>query len=179
MFLSILAHHKKNYVVKFYHQRSGQTVSHYVNAVLLAILRLHSVLFVKPVPIPDDSTNPIWKWFKVLMDFSSQQSNGFRNGLGSTRKPSGNTRRIWTTQEEKVLLVALKDLVAKGQKNDNGFHTGYLNKLEDALRKAFPECDLQATPHITSKITTWRKHYSAIVSAKLQATGVGFNTTTC
>ncbi|KAL8519674.1 hypothetical protein ACS0TY_010563 [Phlomoides rotata] len=82
-------------------------------------------------------------------------------------------------REEKVLLAALKDLVAKGQKTDNGFRTGYLNKLEDALRKAFPGCDLQATPHITSKITTWRKHYSAIVSAKLLATGVGFNTTTC
>ncbi|KAL8491675.1 hypothetical protein ACS0TY_023319 [Phlomoides rotata] len=94
-------------------------------------------------------------------------------------KTSGNTRRVWTTREEKVLLAALKDLVAKGQKIDNGFRTGYLNKLEDALRKAFPGCDLQATPHITSKITTWRKHYSAIVSAKLQATSVGFNTTTC
>ncbi|KAL8487233.1 hypothetical protein ACS0TY_023778 [Phlomoides rotata] len=92
---------------------------------------------------------------------------------------SGNTRRAWTTREEKVLLAALKDLVAKGQKIDNGFRTGYLNKLEDALRKAFPGCDLQATPHITSKITTWCKHYSAIVSAKLQATSVGFNTTTC
>ncbi|KAL8481047.1 hypothetical protein ACS0TY_027544 [Phlomoides rotata] len=113
------------------------------------------------------------------MDFSSQQSNGFGNGLGSTRKPSGNTRRIWTTREENVLLAALKDLVAKGKKTDNGFRMGYLNKLEDALRKAFPGCDLQATPHITSKITTWRKHYFAIVSTKLQVTGVGFNTTSC
>ncbi|KAL8457260.1 hypothetical protein ACS0TY_035199 [Phlomoides rotata] len=64
VFLSILAHHKKNRIVKFYHQRSGQTVSHYVNTILLAILRLHSILFVKPVPIPDDITNPRWKWFK-------------------------------------------------------------------------------------------------------------------
>ncbi|KAL8534717.1 hypothetical protein ACS0TY_010668 [Phlomoides rotata] len=69
-----------------------------------------------------------------------------------------------------IVSYKLKDLVAKGQKTDNGFRTGYLNKLEDALRKAFPGCDLQATPHITSKITTWRKHYSAIVSAKLLAT---------
>ncbi|KAL8457261.1 hypothetical protein ACS0TY_035200 [Phlomoides rotata] len=113
------------------------------------------------------------------MDLLSQQSNGFGNSLSSTRKMSGNTRRVWMTREEKVLLAALKDLVAKGQKTDNGFLTGYLNKFEDALRKAFPRCDLQATPHITSKITTWHKHYSAIVSAKLQATSVGFNTTTC
>ncbi|KAL8461946.1 hypothetical protein ACS0TY_033145 [Phlomoides rotata] len=99
------------------------------------------------------------------MDFSSQQSNGFGNGVGSSRKTIGNTRRVWTTRGEKVLLAALKDLVAKGQKIDNEFRTGYLNKLEDALRKAFPGCDLQATPHITPKITTCRKNYSAIVSA--------------
>ncbi|KAL8538238.1 hypothetical protein ACS0TY_000276 [Phlomoides rotata] len=111
--------------------------------------------------------------------FMSRPLVAFMLPIGSTRKLSGNTRRIWTTREEKVLLAALKDLVAKGQKTDNGFCTGYLNKLEDALRKAFPGCDLQATPHITSKITTWRKHYSAIVSAKLLVTGVGFNTTTC
>ncbi|KAL8502641.1 hypothetical protein ACS0TY_021681 [Phlomoides rotata] len=116
---------------------------------------------------------------KSLDGFFITTIKRFGNGFESTRKPSGNIRRIWIRREEKVLLAALKDLVAKGQKTDNGFRTGYLNKLEDALRKAFPGCDLQATPHITSKITTWRKHYSAIVSAKLLATGVGFNTTTC
>ncbi|KAL8474404.1 hypothetical protein ACS0TY_031032 [Phlomoides rotata] len=64
MFLSILAHHKKNHVVKFNHQRSGQTVSQYVYAVFLAFLKMHTVLFVKPDPVPTDSTNPRWKWFK-------------------------------------------------------------------------------------------------------------------
>ncbi|KAL8553359.1 hypothetical protein ACS0TY_001873 [Phlomoides rotata] len=172
MFLSILAHHKKNRVVKFNHQRSGQTVSQYVHAVLLAVLKMHTVLFVKPDPVPTDSTNPRWKWFK--------QSNGFGSGtgVGGSKKGSGGTRRVWAQREEKVLMDALKDLVVKGQKSDNGFRTGYLTKLEIALRKAFPGTDLQATPHITSKITTWRKHYSSIVSAKRLATGVGFNTTT-
>ncbi|KAL8474403.1 hypothetical protein ACS0TY_031031 [Phlomoides rotata] len=55
---------------------------------------------------------------------------------------------------------------------------GYLTKIEIALRKAFPSTNLQETPHITSKITTWPKHYSSIVCAKMLATGVGFNTTT-
>lgn len=31
MFLSVLAHHKKNRVVKFKFRRSGQTVSHYIH----------------------------------------------------------------------------------------------------------------------------------------------------
>ncbi|KAL8520467.1 hypothetical protein ACS0TY_011114 [Phlomoides rotata] len=55
---------KKNHVVKFNHQRSGQTISHYMHAVLLSVLKMHIVLFVRPEPVPSDSTNPRWKWFK-------------------------------------------------------------------------------------------------------------------
>ncbi|KAL8501113.1 hypothetical protein ACS0TY_020614 [Phlomoides rotata] len=40
MFLSILAHHKENRVVKFNHQRYGQMVSHYVHVVLLTDLKI-------------------------------------------------------------------------------------------------------------------------------------------
>ncbi|KAL8552100.1 hypothetical protein ACS0TY_000963 [Phlomoides rotata] len=64
MFLGILAHHKKNRVVRYTYNRSGQTVSHYVHLVLTAILQLHSILLVRPEPVPDDSTNHRWKWFK-------------------------------------------------------------------------------------------------------------------
>ncbi|KAL8535515.1 hypothetical protein ACS0TY_011227 [Phlomoides rotata] len=41
---------KKNHVVKFNHQRSGQTISHYMHAVLLSVLKMHTVLFVRPEP---------------------------------------------------------------------------------------------------------------------------------
>ncbi|KAL8497672.1 hypothetical protein ACS0TY_021127 [Phlomoides rotata] len=51
MFLGILAHHKKNRVVRYTYNRSGQTVSHYVHLVLTAILQLHSILFVHPEPV--------------------------------------------------------------------------------------------------------------------------------
>ncbi|KAL8546946.1 hypothetical protein ACS0TY_006599 [Phlomoides rotata] len=64
MFLGILAHHKKNRVVRYTYNRSSQTVSHYVHLVLTAILQLHSILLVRPEPVPDDSTNHRWKWFK-------------------------------------------------------------------------------------------------------------------
>ncbi|XP_057810926.1 uncharacterized protein LOC131025265 [Salvia miltiorrhiza] len=64
MFLSVLAHHKKNRVVKFDFWRSGQTVSKFVHLVLKAILKLHTILLVKPAPVPDDSTNNTWCWFK-------------------------------------------------------------------------------------------------------------------
>ncbi|KAL8503560.1 hypothetical protein ACS0TY_022337 [Phlomoides rotata] len=48
--LTILAHHKKNRVVKFNHQRSGQMISHYMHVVLLAVLKMHIVLFVRSCP---------------------------------------------------------------------------------------------------------------------------------
>lgn len=66
MFLGILAHHKKNKVVKFNFLRSGQTISHYVHVVLRAILKIHGTFLVKPTPVDNECVDPRWKWFKVL-----------------------------------------------------------------------------------------------------------------
>ncbi|KAL8497696.1 hypothetical protein ACS0TY_021139 [Phlomoides rotata] len=65
MFLSILAHHKKNKVIKFDYLRSGQTVSHYIHLVLKVVLKLHTLFLVTPTHVPDDTTNLRWEWFKV------------------------------------------------------------------------------------------------------------------
>lgn len=67
MFLSILAHHKKNRVVGFDYIRSGQTVSYYIHRVLKAILQLHNRLLVKPEPVTEACTDSRWKWFKVYI----------------------------------------------------------------------------------------------------------------
>ncbi|XP_057788919.1 uncharacterized protein LOC131005839 [Salvia miltiorrhiza] len=64
MFLSVLAHHKKNRVVRFNFWRSGQTVSHYVHVVLKAILSLHVLLLVKPKPVDEECIDSRWGWFK-------------------------------------------------------------------------------------------------------------------
>ncbi|XP_057797535.1 protein ANTAGONIST OF LIKE HETEROCHROMATIN PROTEIN 1-like [Salvia miltiorrhiza] len=64
MFLSVLAHHKKNRVVRFDFWRSGQTISRYIHTVLKAILKLHVLLLVKPDPVSGDNNDPRWKWFK-------------------------------------------------------------------------------------------------------------------
>ncbi|KAL8544655.1 hypothetical protein ACS0TY_005041 [Phlomoides rotata] len=97
-------------------------------------------------------------------------------GRASSARKTDKTRRIWSAREEQVLLAALKDLVAHGWKSDNGFRTGYLVRCENAMKVEFPNTDLLATPHITSKITSWKKSYGNIVTA--QSSGVGFNTTT-
>ncbi|KAL8549814.1 hypothetical protein ACS0TY_008593 [Phlomoides rotata] len=56
MFLSILAHHKKNIVW-------SDSVS-FVHIVLRAVLSLHTLFLVKPTPVTDDSMDSRWKWFK-------------------------------------------------------------------------------------------------------------------
>ncbi|KAG8388663.1 hypothetical protein BUALT_Bualt02G0148700 [Buddleja alternifolia] len=64
IFLIVLAHHKKNCIVKHDFKRSGYTISKHFNGVLSVLLKLHSLFLVKPTPIEDDCTNELWKWFK-------------------------------------------------------------------------------------------------------------------
>lgn len=65
MFLHILAHHVKNRIIKLRFMRSGETVSKYFHNVLHSIIRLHRELLKSPEPIPENSTDERWKWFKV------------------------------------------------------------------------------------------------------------------
>ncbi|KAL8501416.1 hypothetical protein ACS0TY_020812 [Phlomoides rotata] len=62
------------------------------------------------------------------------------------------SRRVWTYAEEMELMCALKDLIVRGQKCDNGFKFGYLLLLENKLALKFPSTDLKGDPHINSKI---------------------------
>ena len=57
-FLHVLAHHAKNRVVARQLARSGESISRNFNAILHAILHLHSILF-------KNCTDERWKWFKV------------------------------------------------------------------------------------------------------------------
>ncbi|KAG8390918.1 hypothetical protein BUALT_Bualt01G0133500 [Buddleja alternifolia] len=373
IFLSILAHHKKNCVVKHDFKRSGYTISAHFNNVLSALLKLHTLFLVKPVPIEEDCANDRWKWFKGCLgaldgtyiplrvaqkdkgryrnrkgDISTNalavcdintnyvymlcgwegsaansrvlkdaitRANGFRipdghyylcdsgytNGQGflapysgvryhiqdwnSQRTPSQNAHelfnkvhakarnviersfallkgrwailrsnsfypvkvqnriimgcdllhyfirtempydpleaeipeaddqitddndvafidqvepsqqmnrarggialgpasknrgRCWTVYEEKALAEAMKDLVVREYKADNGFKSGYQNLLEQAMMQAFLGTTLKTEPHINSRITVWRKNYGSI-SNMLTRSGFGFNSTT-
>lgn len=70
-------------------------------------------------------------------------------------------------------MVGLKDLVTHGWKADNGFRAGYLSRLEESLKREFPSTDLKGNPHITSKITAWKKSYNLLTNI-LDRSGVGF-----
>ncbi|KAL8545628.1 hypothetical protein ACS0TY_005673 [Phlomoides rotata] len=77
------------------------------------------------------------------MDGNTSTPRGSRG-----RKRVGSTsRRVWTFAEECELMHALKDLVVKGNKCDNGFRSCYLLLLENSMvdpftksmrKKAFP-----------------------------------------
>ncbi|XP_057491383.1 uncharacterized protein LOC130777124 [Actinidia eriantha] len=64
IFLWILSHHTKNRRTKFQFIRSGETVSRHFNAVLLAVLRLHDVLWFHPEPVLSNDPEDRWKWFE-------------------------------------------------------------------------------------------------------------------
>ena len=62
-FLHVLAHHVKNRVVARQLAWSSESISRNFNAVLHAVLHLHSILFKKPEPIPENCTDERWKWY--------------------------------------------------------------------------------------------------------------------
>lgn len=66
MFLSIIAHNKKNRIIHFDFIRSRETISKYFHEVLNAILRLHKELLVRPKPITPDNGTERWQHFQVI-----------------------------------------------------------------------------------------------------------------
>lgn len=67
IFLGVLAHHKKNRIVRFNFMRSGHTVSKYVHEVMAAVIKLHNKFLVKPEPINAGCVDWRWKHFQVRM----------------------------------------------------------------------------------------------------------------
>ncbi|KAL8487309.1 hypothetical protein ACS0TY_023840 [Phlomoides rotata] len=77
MFLSILAHHTKNCIVKSNHIRSGQTVSKHFHRVLNSIIMLHSILLSQPKSIDENGTDERWKHFKTYPHAKCMKNKSF------------------------------------------------------------------------------------------------------
>ncbi|KAL8501033.1 hypothetical protein ACS0TY_020564 [Phlomoides rotata] len=99
-------------------------------------------------------------------------------GLKKKGKKTERNRCAWTPIEETVLVGLMKDLVAKGWKTENGFKSGYLLKLEAGMVKMLPEMDIRANPHITSRLTIWKKIHGSLQTMLKSNSGIGFNATT-
>lgn len=63
-FLYTLSHHLKHRTIGKFFFRSGETVSRQFNLTLVAVLKLQDYLLKTPEPIPEDSTDDKWKYFK-------------------------------------------------------------------------------------------------------------------
>jgi len=64
-FFYTLAHHLKNRTIGRFFFWSDETVSRQFNLCLLAVLKLQHLLLKTPKPIPENSTDSTWKYFKV------------------------------------------------------------------------------------------------------------------
>ncbi|KAL8472909.1 hypothetical protein ACS0TY_029942 [Phlomoides rotata] len=172
MFLSILAHHTKNRIVKSKYMRSGRTVSKYFHRVLNAIIKLHKLLLARPNPIDDDCNDNRWKFFKRIMDTTGSSCRG-ENEPAMTETIR---RRIWTLKEEYMLARAMEKIILDGWKTENGFKNGYLKQLEKEIKKIDPQTDLRSEPHISSRVHAW-KRYQQTISAIIDKSGMSWDST--
>ncbi|CAN1152804.1 hypothetical protein LINPERHAP2_LOCUS18983 [Linum perenne] len=64
IFIYTIAHNENNRILQVVFRRSGETISRVIHSVLFAVLKLHKILYRKPEPITENSTEPRWKYFK-------------------------------------------------------------------------------------------------------------------
>ncbi|XP_042057853.1 uncharacterized protein LOC121802287 [Salvia splendens] len=105
---------------------------------------------------------------------SSQGTQGCSQYRWSSMQRCDRSRRSWSDREEALLISAMKALMTRGWKSDNGYRGGYAQKIEDWIKIEMPTTDLKALPHIQSKITSWKKNYHSL-SKMLDHSDVGFN----
>ncbi|XP_031267081.1 uncharacterized protein LOC116125509 [Pistacia vera] len=86
-FLHILVHHVKYRVMKRQISRSGETLSRKFHIVL----KLHSILLKKSEPIPENSTDECWRWFKNCL--GALDGTYIRVHVDASDKPRYRTRK--------------------------------------------------------------------------------------
>ncbi|KAG8388379.1 hypothetical protein BUALT_Bualt02G0119800 [Buddleja alternifolia] len=64
MTVHILAHHQEQRIINANFERSGETISRHFRKVINVIIRIQGELLKTPEPVPDNSTDERWKWFK-------------------------------------------------------------------------------------------------------------------
>ncbi|GLT76808.1 hypothetical protein SLA2020_484460 [Shorea laevis] len=128
MFLHIIAHHIKNRIVKHKFRRSGETVSRHFKDVLQAVIQLHTEFLKKPEPVPENSTDDRWKWFKNCL--GALDGTHIKMRVPVVDKPRYRNRKGEITTNvlgEKGLIVphGYYYLVDAGYTNCKGFLAPY------------------------------------------------------
>ena len=93
-----------------------------------------------------------------------------------TDQSNNNSKHKWDKQEDEKLIECLLQLSESGNwRADNGtFRSGFLQQLEKWMHEKIPNCQVRATPHISSRVKLWKKQYYAL-SEMLSASGFGWN----
>ncbi|XP_052176592.1 uncharacterized protein LOC127790902 [Diospyros lotus] len=110
---------------------------------------------------------------------TNSKGKNVRKSRGSSHTDDGGegsrSRRSWRINEERALLNLLKELSQDPKfKQDNQWKGGYLAELQVRLKAIFPNTDLKAVPHITSKMDTWKRFYNCLQTL-MNNTGFGWN----
>ncbi|KAL8469986.1 hypothetical protein ACS0TY_032741 [Phlomoides rotata] len=135
-------------------------------ATLMKELKLMMALLIKSRHLRHGRVGGITWPCKCLLTMTTKMAdNSSVHVTGRGKKKSlPSSRRVWTYEEEKELVFALKELVVRGLKCDNDFKSSYLILLENILASKFPGTDLKEDPHINSKIHVWKKQYACLKS---------------
>ncbi|KAK4383252.1 hypothetical protein Sango_2793600 [Sesamum angolense] len=186
MFLSVIAHHKKNCVVK-HDFLNGRTVSKHFHKVLNTVYNMSHVFLAKPAPITDDCCDPRWRWFKIkVTPLQKQMSNAFPASTpvmhGQLERSAGIVHVIlWKTNTYMANQSQADDEGCSRQtgRRGNKDRNGYLSQLEAHMHRAFPHSNIKAEPHITSKLHVWKKQYSTLVTMMGCRSGLGWDDSRC
>ena len=92
-----------------------------------------------------------------------------------TDQSNNNSKHKWDKQEDEKLIECLLQLSESGNwRADNGtFRSGFLQQLERWMHEKIPNCQVRATPHISSRVKLWKKQYYAL-SEMLGPSASGF-----
>ena len=75
----------------------------------------------------------------------------------------GRNYRVWTALEDAKLVESLVNMVNNGMyKAENGFKSGYLQHLEQALKESLPNSGILGKPHVESRIKTMKKDWQVV-----------------
>ncbi|CAN1163468.1 hypothetical protein LINPERHAP2_LOCUS25047 [Linum perenne] len=158
IFLYTIAHNEKNRVLQVVFRRSGETISRVIHCVLFDVLKLHNILYRKPGPITENSTDPRWKYFKVSHHAMSRDY------------------KTWTPELDAALIRAMLQLVENKEVESGNFQNGGFKKIESLMKTFILGCPMKVVPHIKSRHRLFKNKYIAITEVKNRgASGFGWD----
>ncbi|KAI9111764.1 hypothetical protein K1719_017454 [Acacia pycnantha] len=82
---------------------------------------------------------------------------------------------MWTADEDKLLVECLMQLrIEQRFMADNGFKSGYANRLEAMMLEREPGSEIKGNPHILSRIKTMKVAWQAVYDMVYGANTSGF-----